>query len=81
MSKDQNATPQFAQYLAEEIEIACGCGTDSRLVVCAERKVLKELRKRLSRQVQQVIVGTVEQNLCQASPGVVTDRLSDLCLA
>ena len=48
---------KFAHYVAEEIELACGAGTESQLVLCAEGELLKELRRQFSDEVKQVIVG------------------------
>jgi len=79
VSKSGKIFSHFASYVAEEIEIACGAGTETYLILCAENKVLQELLKHFSTQVKQAIVGTVEKNLCQLTPSVVEDYVADRC--
>ena len=71
----------FVHYIAEEIETACGAGTLGPLILCADRNVLKEFRKHFSLQVRQVILGSIEENLCHVTPKMISNRLADLCPA
>ena len=38
----------FVRYVVEEIEIACGAGTESRLILCAESDLLTQYLNQLS---------------------------------
>jgi hypothetical protein len=69
----------FIRYVSDEIEIACGAGTETQLVLCAEKKILKEFHRQFSSQVRSAVVATIEQNLCEASPGSMTNRLIEEC--
>jgi hypothetical protein len=42
------ATASYVKYLAEEIDLACGAGTQSQLIVCGKRSLLDHLVARLS---------------------------------
>ena len=66
-SRSRQNTKEFIRYVADEIELACGAGTDSQLILCAEKEMLSHFCKRFSGQVKGVLVGTVEQDLCNAS--------------
>jgi hypothetical protein len=59
----------FIQYVNEEMEIACGAGTDARLIVCAKKKLLTNFKKHLSDQVRDAIIETFEMD---SYPGAKT---------
>ena len=58
---------KFIHYVVEEIELACGAGTESKLILCAESEILSEYMKQISPYVEGSIIGTVDRNLCHVS--------------
>jgi hypothetical protein len=47
----------FAQYIAEEIEIACGCGTDSGLILSGNENDVQKVYHCLSDSVKNNVLG------------------------
>jgi len=72
-SKSKNSNKKFVRYIAEEIEVACGAGTDSQLIICAEKEMLSKFLDVLSINVKQSLIGTIAQDLC----GISESRLSN----
>jgi protein required for attachment to host cells len=73
-SKSKSKTnKKFVRYIAEEIEIACGAGTDSQLIICAEKEMLSKFLDVLSINVKQSLIGTIAEDLC----GISESRLSN----
>ncbi len=52
----EGSLERFTRYLARELELACGAGTESRLDLRAPKVVALKVRKRLSDQVAQRLV-------------------------
>lgn len=63
----------FIRELSELVEIACGAGTESQLILCAEPKLLSKIYKLLSAAVKGVVIGRVEKDLCLASSEAISD--------
>ncbi len=47
----------FAHYIAEEIEIACGCGTNSALIISGDTNDVQKVCKCLSSSAKSNIIG------------------------
>jgi hypothetical protein len=62
-TRTQEESPQisdhFANYIAEEIEIACGCGTDSSLIISGESVDVHKVCNCLSSDVKKHIIGII----------------------
>lgn len=56
-SKSEEISDQFAHYIAEEMEIACGCGTYSALIIAGESDDVKKICKCLSPVTKSNIIG------------------------
>ena len=61
----RGSTPQkFARYLAAEMELACGVGTSSDLIICcAQRVALDEFGASLSPEVKGNVLGILPRGL------------------
>lgn len=47
---------RFAKYLCEEVEIACGAGTDASLILCGEAQILDQIQFGLSESIRSVVL-------------------------
>lgn len=61
------ASKDFVRYLAEELEVACGSGTDSRLILCANDGFLDSIVRSLSPLAREAIIGLVHEDLYDLS--------------
>ena len=50
---------RFLKYIAEEMELACGCGTSNDLIVCGEQDMLQKLTNLFSHEVRSSIRGAI----------------------
>ena len=57
LEESQRISDSFANYVAEEIEIACGCGTNSALIMSGESADVQKICKCLSPAVKKSIIG------------------------
>ncbi|MDR3606622.1 MAG: hypothetical protein P4M08_04480 [Oligoflexia bacterium] len=71
--RPNEALNEFVHYVVEEIEVACGEGTESGLILCGENEILAEYIKQLSDSVRGSVIGTIERNLCDASPEAISE--------
>jgi len=63
----------FAQYVAEEIEIACGCGTNSSLILSGNSDDVKKVCQCLSPSLKNNIIGITEKGYCpEVWKGILT---------
>ena len=69
---------QFIRYVADEIEVACGSGTDSQLIICAEDEVLSKVMPALSSSVRSSIIGLLARDLCFTSESYVSKCCQNL---
>jgi protein required for attachment to host cells len=80
-SKTKNSNKKFVRYIAEEIEVACGAGTDSQLIICAEKEMLSKFLDVLSINVKQSLIGTIAQDLCGISESRLSSSLQTCLIA
>jgi protein required for attachment to host cells len=80
-SKSKNSNKKFVRYIAEEIEVACGAGTDSQLIICAEKEMLSKFLDVLSINVKQSLIGTIAQDLCGSSESRLSNSLQTCLIA
>jgi protein required for attachment to host cells len=73
--KSKNSNKKFVRYVAEEIEVACGAGTDSKLIICAEKEMLSKFMDILSLNVKQSLIGTIAEDLCGTSEYLLSSSL------
>ena len=78
-SKSKNSNKKFVRYVAEELEVACGAGTDSQLIICAEKEMLSKFMDVLSVTVKQSLIGTIAEDLCRISENRLSNSLQS-CL-
>jgi hypothetical protein len=57
MAASKQISDGFAKYIAEEIEIACGCGTDSSLIISGDEKDVQKVCNCLSLAAKKSIIG------------------------
>ena len=50
----------FIRYVSEEMEIACGAGTDARLILQVKKNMLSRFKKQLSDQVRGAMIDAVD---------------------
>ncbi len=59
LNSSHRSKKKFLKYVAEEMELACGCGTSNDLVVCGEQDILKKLIDLCSHEVRTSIRSAV----------------------
>lgn len=59
MSDTNPISDDFANYAAEEIEIACGCGTNSALIISGDTRDVQKVCNCLSPSVKGSIIGII----------------------
>ena len=69
---------RFSRYLADEIEIACGGGTDSRFMICGDPTLINNVCQCLSDGVRGLIIGIVPQNVVDMPVGSLRECTSKL---
>lgn len=57
LAETKQISDDFASYVAEEIEIACGCGTNNALIISGDSSDVKKVCKCLSRSIKNSIIG------------------------
>jgi hypothetical protein len=55
LNSSHRSKNKFLKYVAEEMELACGCGTCNELVVRGEKDILKKLTDLFSYEVRSSI--------------------------
>jgi hypothetical protein len=56
----ESRSDAFAHYLAEEMDVACGAGTNARLAVFADAKMLGAILKNIAQETKSVVVRTLK---------------------
>jgi protein required for attachment to host cells len=80
-TKSKDSNKKFVRYIAEEIEVACGAGTDSQLIICAEKEMLSKFLDVLSINVKQSLIGTIAQDLCGISESGLSTSIQTCLIA
>jgi hypothetical protein len=75
---DPGERRKFSRYLADEIEIACGGGTDCRFLICGDPALVNSVCQCLSDGVRKLIIGIVPKNVTRESFESLRDRTSKL---
>ena len=58
---------RFCRYLADEIEPACGSGTESRFLICGDPSLVSDVCQCLNDRVRSLIIGIVPHKLTTMS--------------
>lgn len=69
---------KFVRYIAEEVDLACGAGTDSQLIICAESSLLAQILTSLNEGTRKCLVGIIGKDLCYAPLGFISRCCRDL---